>query len=130
MEKNFDQWNKLKKDLDSDSNHRGFEQRDIWWCSLGINVGNEQDGKNDQFSRPILVLKKFNSHVFLGLPLTTSIKKDHPLYYPILFNDKNAAIILSQIKLFSVKRLRGEKRMGKLSENIFNDVRRAIKDLI
>lgn len=130
MEKNFDQWNKFKKDLDSDSNVRGFEQRDIWWCSLGINVGNEQDGKNNQFSRPILVLKKFNSHVFLGLPLTTSPKKNHPLYYSIFFNDKNAAIILSQIKLFSVKRLRGKKRIGKLSEKIFDDVRKAIKDLI
>lgn len=130
MEKDFDQWNSLKKSLESDSNHRGFEQRDIWWCSLGINVGNEQDGKNDQFSRPILVLKKFNSHVFLGLPLTTSPKKDHPLYYPISFNGKDGAIILSQMKLISVKRLRGEKRLGKLSEKIFNDVRRVVKDLI
>ncbi|MES2678043.1 MAG: type II toxin-antitoxin system PemK/MazF family toxin [Pseudomonadota bacterium] len=129
MEKKFDQWNHLKKNLESDSNNRGFEQRDIWWCSLGVNIGNEQDGKNAQFSRPILVLKKFNSHTFLGLPLTTSIK-NHPLYYPIFFSGKNGAIILSQIKLFSAKRLMGEKRIGKLSEKIFDDVRKAIKDLI
>ena len=40
----------------------------------GKNIGFEQNGKGSNFVRPILVLRKFNSSIFWGLPLTT-IKK-------------------------------------------------------
>jgi mRNA interferase MazF len=130
MEKDFDSWNSLKKTLDSDNNHRGFEQSEIWWCSLGINVGDEQDGKNSEFTRPILILKKFNDRIFLGVPLTTSIKKNNPFYYSITFNGKGGSVILSQIKLLSAKRLRNSKRAGKLSAKIFDDLRERIRKMI
>ena len=31
-------------------------------------MGFEEDGKNDNFVRPVLVLKKFNNDMFLGIP--------------------------------------------------------------
>ncbi len=31
------------------------------WCSIGINVGDEEDGKNELYERPVLVIKKFNA---------------------------------------------------------------------
>ena len=43
-------------------------KKDIWWVSVGVNVGFEEDGKNDNFVRPVLVLKKFNNDMFLGIP--------------------------------------------------------------
>ncbi len=52
-----------------------FRQGEIWWCSIGMNVGSELFGKGDRFLRPVLVLKKFSRTMFLGLPLTLREKQ-------------------------------------------------------
>ena len=45
MEKDFDGWNKLKKEIDI-RNPIYVSERDVWFCSVGINVGSEQSGKS------------------------------------------------------------------------------------
>ena len=52
--KNFDTWNKEKKNLENVGHDTlAFHEREIWWCSIGFNLGDEQDGKmsylNDQY---------------------------------------------------------------------------------
>ena len=64
----FDVWNSLKKDIDINNVDFSFSEKEIWWCSLGKNIGNEQDGKNRNFERPVLIFKKWNSEFFVGLP--------------------------------------------------------------
>ena len=53
MKKDFDNWNKEKKKINYKNTNRFYHAREIWWCSLGVNVGFEQDGTNadyqDQF---------------------------------------------------------------------------------
>ena len=63
MEKDFQKWHSEKEKLHARSNAPFFHEREIWWCSLGLNVGFEQDGKNDNFERPVLVLRRFNRDV-------------------------------------------------------------------
>jgi mRNA interferase MazF len=76
MEKDFDRWNKLKKAINAseESERVYFHEGDIWWARLGVNVGYEIDGKDRDFSRPVIVLKKYNQYSFLALPLTTASK--------------------------------------------------------
>ena len=45
-----------------------IKERDIWWCSIGVNIGDEIDGKNELFHRPVLILKKFSSELCLVAP--------------------------------------------------------------
>jgi mRNA interferase MazF len=54
MEKDFDRWNACKKTTQT---HRPplFSEGQVWWCRLGANVGDEQDGKGESFLRPVLV---------------------------------------------------------------------------
>jgi hypothetical protein len=33
------------------------------------------DGKNQFYNRPVLIVRKFNSHIFFGVPLTTKMNK-------------------------------------------------------
>ena len=49
-EKDFDKWNIIKKQVNTKEVIRDlfFYEREVWWCSLGLNVGYEQDGKNDE----------------------------------------------------------------------------------
>lgn len=79
MEKDFNNWNLLKKILDDKKSYPNIRQREIWWTSIGINIGHEENGKGGSYSRPVLVVRKFNKHIFLGVPLTTKIK-DNPYY--------------------------------------------------
>jgi hypothetical protein len=67
---NFYIWNSKKQELDSEKIHFRFRERDIFFIHIGVNIGFEQNGGKD-FLRPVVVYKKFNKHVFLGIPLTS-----------------------------------------------------------
>ena len=43
MDKDFDKWNIEKKNLDERLINKNsfFYPREVWWCSIGINVGVE-----------------------------------------------------------------------------------------
>ena len=88
MPKDFDKWNTQKKKVHGRAEQILFHEREIWWCSLGINIGVETDGKNDNFERPILVLKKFNKDMVWVVPIT-SRKGPVKYYYPIKYGNKD-----------------------------------------
>jgi mRNA interferase MazF len=133
--KNFDDWNGLKKELEGinkpDDTDFFFHEREIWWTSLGLNIGHEQDGKNINFERPVIILKKFNRHVCWIIPLTSK-EKAHPLYYHKLENapvdDSDSVAILSQIKLISSKRLL--RKVGYATQEDFKHIIEKMKCLL
>ena len=127
MEKDFDDWNILKQRLTDKKNIPAFGQREIWWCHLGVNIGDEENGKNKVYSRPILVVKKFNNHIFWGLPLTTQIKEKR-YYHKIKFKDNEQCVMISQLRLWDARRL--TTRMGKIPTDQFDEIRKIISDLI
>lgn len=105
MKKDFLRWHNKKEKVEKKEKRVFFHEREIWWCSLGVNVGLEQDGKGDNFSRPVLVFRKFNNEVFWGVPLTTSTKEGK-FYVPIDLGDGELRkAILSQLRLIDAKRL-------------------------
>ena len=81
-----------------------FKERDIWWVSVGVNVGFEEDGKNENFVRPVLILKKFNREIFLGVPLSTKLK-DNKYYVQISVKKQAVSAMTSQIRVFSSRRI-------------------------
>lgn len=121
MEKDFDNWNKEKKNVDKKNVNRDlfFYAREIWWCSAGLNIGVEADGKNDNFERPILIIKKFNADMVWVLPLTTKEKNDK-YHFKLNHEDIKSWVILSQIKTISTKRLL--RKVGSISEFDFKEI--------
>lgn len=122
--KDFDSWNNLKKTTHESGEHKWCNERDVWWCHLGTNIGFEQDGKGEARLRPVLVVKKFNQFVCLVVPLSTKLKKNR--YYIEFNNDKEvpSAAIISQIRLIDTKRL--FKRESKLPQEDFARIKKAI----
>jgi mRNA interferase MazF len=63
MEK-FDQWNTVKQNTHQKKERVFFHEREIWFLSIGQNIGFEQNGKGSNFLRPVLILKQFSNEVF------------------------------------------------------------------
>ena len=126
--KNFDDWHPQKKDINDNGITPYFSEREIWFCKMGCNVGYEQDGKGEDYSRPVLILKKYNQHLFTGIPLTTKIKP-FPFYFGLgMVDDKAAMAILSQLRVFSSKRLIN--KIETLNETLFEATKKAAVEYI
>ncbi|MCF7865227.1 MAG: type II toxin-antitoxin system PemK/MazF family toxin [Candidatus Pacebacteria bacterium] len=105
MEKDFDLWNLEKQKIDKKIlQDFYFSEREIWWCSIGTNIGVESNGKNSKFERPVLILNKFNGLMLWVLPLTTKDKTNSP-HYTRIENPTVAWVSLTQIKCVSSLRL-------------------------
>jgi mRNA interferase MazF len=73
--KRFPDWIPIKSYLDRKGNMPPlFREREIWWCSVGENVGMEISGKGAFFRRPVLVLRKLDAFTFIGAPLTRTTR--------------------------------------------------------
>ncbi len=127
MEKRFDAWNERKKRHHAAELAVYFYEREVWWCAIGANVGFEQDGKGDRFARPVLVLKKYSKHVFVGIPLTTTPRESRYHYsFPFLGNTSTA--LLSQIRLFDSKRLLD--KIGTIPEPTYEAIRERVRSIL
>ena len=126
MEKNFDRWNDIKKNVHRREEPIRLHEREIWWCSLGVNVGSEQDGVGDSYERPILVVKNFNNNVLWAVPLTRTFKPNR--FYFRLDDDGGgeSAVVLSQLRLVSSKRL--VRKIRTLDEHQFRGIVRAMTE--
>lgn len=116
MEKEFDKWNKIKKSIHTKLDNFGVHEREIWWLSLGVNVGVEIDGKHKSFERPALVLRKFNRQMVWVLPATTH-GKDPRFYEKFTFSGKEYFVVLTQIRTVSTKRF--VRKIGMMSQSDF-----------
>lgn len=128
MRKDFDGWNEQKKETDAREQAPLYREREIRWCRLGTNVGFEQDGSGADRSRPVLILKGFSRAVCLIIPLTTSQKRN-PYHFPLgNVGGRQAAAILSQLRLVDTKRL--DQKIADLDVGIFESAKKAVKDLL
>ena len=128
MQKDFSGWVKLKEKLhESDHQPPYFKEREIWWCSVGENVGAEMNGKNNFFRRPVLVVKKLDRYSFLGVPLTGK-QKEGTWYVGITHGENKSTVVVSQVRHLDYRRL--DKKMAILDENKFIELKKAIRALI
>ena len=119
MEKDFDRWNEIKKATNAadEAARLYFREGEVWWVRLGHNVGYEANGKSREFTRPVIILKKYNQYSFLALPLTT-VPKPNPYRLPVgMVDGRQAFATLSQLRNIDSKRL--VKKIARLDAGIF-----------
>lgn len=104
----FDNWNQIKKEINArEDKIKTFpKEGEVWMSNFGKNIGFEQDGSGDSFSRPILVIKKFNNQMFWVVPLSTKQKKFDFYHNYIDPDGNNVSVILAQLRLISIKRIK------------------------
>ena len=128
IQKNFTAWNFKKIETDSKSIVPQFKIREIFWARVGENIGFEQSGSGHNFIRPVLILRKFNNHLFWGIPLTTAEKSGkYYLKFEFIPGTKSVAI-LSQLRLFDARRL--EQKIGTMSKPDFSRIKKATRKIV
>lgn len=130
MEKDFDSWNNLKKKIESLPKNSSLflKEGSVWMTALGKNIGFEQNGSGNNFSRPVLVLKKFNNQMFWCIPLSSK-QKAFDFYYN--FTDPQntkVSAILAQMKLISIKRF--ERKIYDVSSILLREIKEKLKNLL
>ena len=125
--KRFNFWNKIKVRINSKNNLVKIRKGEIRWASIGVNIGSEIDGKGNNLTRPVLVLKVISSNIVLVAPMSRKIRNNKGVY--ILKNkDKLSSVYLNQIKIVSSKRLLS--RMGRISDKKLLKIKRELCDFI
>lgn len=128
MKKDFKKWHTEKSDLHESKIRPFFHEREIWFASIGVNIGFEQDGMGEKFLRPVVIIKKFNNEVMWCMPLTRNQKKGK-YYFTFDFTDNIiSTAILSQIRLIDSKRL--QYKIGNMAEGDFTDIKTKLTQLL
>jgi len=130
MEKDFDRWNEIKKRLAHDAPMPPAfpKSGEVWMCTLGQNLGREQNGGPRDFSRPVLVIKKFNNEIFWVVPLST---KQKSLDFYFNYSDPSGApvaAVLAQLRLVSINRFRRD--IYVLPTEIFREARSQLRTFL
>ncbi|MEI7720013.1 MAG: type II toxin-antitoxin system PemK/MazF family toxin [bacterium] len=128
MKKDYTKWHTKKSEIEHNDDTRVFfHEREVWWCSVGSNVGFEQDGKGQAFARPVLIFKKFNKEVFWALPLSTKVKTTK-FYASVRLGDGvDRVAIVSQLRLTDAKRLID--KIGVIDEVNYMEIQKTVINL-
>ena len=126
MLKRFLEWIGLKEKIHNNEIPPVFEEREIWWVSLGENIGHEEDGKGNSFERPFVVVRKFNKELLFGVPCS-SVSKKNKYYFNIHIKSKNldTSALLSQAKTISSRRLL--RMVDKIGSGVFRELKKALQ---
>jgi mRNA interferase MazF len=127
MEKDFESWHLLKAKINENKARYLFREQEVWWCFLGANIGDEQDGKGLAFKRPVIIFKKYSSNLFLAIPLSTKIK-DRIFNHIFEFKNIKQCALLSQARIIDAKRL--SHKLGKLTANEYKQISEKFKNLL
>ena len=131
MKKDFQKWHGEKSSIHNDKKRPFFHVREVWFCSVGANVGFEQDGGGERYLRPVIVICKFNNEVLWALPFTKNDKKGKYYLQVTIIDDKQerkSTAIVSQIRLVDAKRL--QYKAGVVSENDFTELKKRLRALL
>jgi mRNA-degrading endonuclease toxin of MazEF toxin-antitoxin module len=126
--KNFDKWNEVKKRTEQKEETAYFREREIYWANIGENIGYEQNGKGEDFMRPLLVFRKYSNKLFCGIPLSTTPREGSFFFNFKFLEDKVSSALLVQTKTFDVKRL--DRKIGTLNKKDFEQLEQKMKELM
>ncbi len=125
--KQFFEWIGLKEKLDGIIHQAPHvSEGEVWWASIGENVGAEINGKSQYFSRPVLIFRKFSHNFYFVIPMTT---KKHLGSWYVSFQLQNLEVTACLHQSRSIDYRRLSKRLGEIDGIDFDRVKSAFKKL-
>lgn len=127
MVKQFIGWIYTKIYINTKNRVALVKEGEVYWCTLGENIGDEENGKGEDFRRPVLIFKKFNNNIFWGIPMSTKIKNNR-YYIKVLLKNIEQSVMISQLRILDVKRL--DEKIGYISHIEFLKVEVGVINII
>lgn len=125
--KRFFEWIRLKEKLHFKRGKIPYMfEREVWWASLGENIGTEINGKSKYFSRPVIIIKKLSRESYFVIPISTQAKIGN-WYVRFNFGNNKMTACLNQARLIDCRRFYS--KLGILSRVDFGRVKKGFKDL-
>ena len=124
----FVDWTRVKIKIHASVYKRFPHKREIWWISLGKNVGVEMNGKHENFERPALVIRQYNNDASLILPVTSQQKEGNWFYDFVGASGESNSVNLSQLRTVSHKRFL--RRVGKMDSSAFLEIKEKLKNFV
>ena len=116
----FNGWNKVKIDLELHGRQPKISERQIWWVGLGKNIGTEINGKNNRFSRPVVIYKKLCRNKFMAIPLTSK-HHEGSWYVPFTHQGKQEIAIIGDARVMNTKRL--YRMIGRIDDSDYERIK-------
>src|SRR6202023_1660337 len=127
MLKRFSEWFGLKKKLhERQQTPPLVSEREVWWASVGENVGSEINGKSELFSRPVIIYKKLSHGFYFVIPTTTQ-KKEGSWFVRVRYQRTDMTACLHQARAIDHRRL--SSRLGQLDGDDFENVQSGFRKL-
>jgi len=127
FQKQFFKWIGLKEKLHFKQHKPPHVSKgEIWWASIGENVGSEINGKSHLFSRPVIIYRKLSHGFYLVIPTTSQLKAGS-WYINFKHHGKDMIACLHQIRTIDYRRLYS--KLGRLDDNDFDHVRNGFMNL-
>ncbi len=129
--KDYKKWSRLKSDLhnkyvvERNSSERYIKEREVRWCVFGENIGHETDGKGESYTRPCIILRKYNKYTFLVVPITSNDKERDFLMDLGKISSVNARVNLSQMRVVSFARM-----LGKISIINYEKFQKLLEEIV
>jgi hypothetical protein len=125
--KNFVDWFYVKPKLDTQKYEPPFvKEGEMWWFHCGENIGAEISGKNEHFTRPGLIYKKFSQYSFFIIPLSSREKKGS-WFSPFIFNKIQQIACLHQARNIDFRRLKTYE--GEVTQKVFTKIKNDFENL-
>ncbi|HEX9722185.1 MAG TPA: type II toxin-antitoxin system PemK/MazF family toxin [Candidatus Paceibacterota bacterium] len=125
--KRFLEWISLKERLHKATHQPPLvSEREIWWASVGENVGSEVNGKSQLFSRPVIIFRKLAHGFYFVIPTTTQ-KRTGSWYVEFRQQGKSRVACLHQARAIDHRRL--SSRLGTLDTNDFSNIKEGFQQL-
>jgi mRNA interferase MazF len=97
-------------------------------CSIGENVGYENDGKGRGFQRPVLIVSGINRYTCVVVPLSTTDKRT-PYHYGFDGGTgKPSVALIRQVRVIDTSRLL--RRIGKAQEPDLKAVKERLRRVL
>jgi len=127
LKEKFDKWNLLKQKIEVKKPVQ-FRQGQIYFMSVGQNIGFEVYGKKDLYLRPVLVYRKLSKRTFIGIPLSSK-EKEGSYFFSFRYTEKTiSTALLNQIRVFDIKR--SEYYDGYINVSDFGKLKKKLLDLL
>ena len=125
--KDFATWMPKKAQLDGLTHRPPYvSEGDIWWASIGENIGSEVNGKSNLFSRPVIVFKKLAHGFYFVIPTSTK-NKTGSWYVPYKHQSINNVACLHQARAIDYRRILS--KLGTLDDADFARIRAGFNSL-